>query len=91
MAIYMDSKNTKPHPAMAGLIAEISEFLDKSKMGKTYFGRVAVGNSELVARLKTGCEIRRSTEDRVREYLRVERIKRAEFPDKESLEVEAAE
>ena len=91
MAIFMSSKITEPHPTMVALIEEVGVFLKATGMGASYFGRVSVGNSELWARLNNGCEIRRSTEQRLREYLRAERIKRDEFPDVEAAVSEAAE
>lgn len=91
MPILMDSQNRKIHPAMAGLMSEIQEFLDTTGMGSSYFGRVSVGNTELLARLRLGSEIRRGTEQRVLDYIKAERIKRAEFPDVDQPPPEGAE
>jgi hypothetical protein len=45
-------------------------------MGVTYFGKRAVGNSEIVPRLRNGREIMPKTEARVRAFLKSERKRR---------------
>lgn len=52
------------------LLSEIDEFLAGSGMSATYFGKKAVNNSELVARLRVGGDVRTATADRVREFIR---------------------
>jgi hypothetical protein len=51
------------------ILHEIDEFLRASGMGPTYFGKVAVGNSELVQRLREGRPILTSTAQRVRAFI----------------------
>lgn len=65
----MDSKQSAPHPDMACLLQEIDDFLQQTEMGASYFGKKSVGNSELVSRLRAGCEIKRRTEAGVRKFM----------------------
>lgn len=51
------------------LIEEIRTFLNVTQMGKTYFGKKSIGNSELVNRLEKGGRIWPDTERRVREFM----------------------
>ena len=51
------------------LIEEIETFLRESGMGASYFGKLATGNSELVARLKQGRRVWPETEQKVREFI----------------------
>lgn len=51
------------------LLTEIEDFLDATKMGPTYFGRVAVGNAELVGRLRGGGDVHSKTMKRVRAFI----------------------
>lgn len=51
------------------LIEEIDAFLEKTKMGETYFGRKAARNTELVKRLKNGKRIWPETEQAVRDFI----------------------
>lgn len=52
------------------LLAEIRQFLKATDMGESYFGKLAVGNSELVSRLKAGKTVTLRTAERVREFMR---------------------
>lgn len=54
------------------LISEIEAFLRESGMGPSYFGKKAVGNSELLPRLKNGGRVWPETENKVREFIAVE-------------------
>lgn len=58
-------ENKTPHP----ILAEIEAFLVKADMGATYFGKRAVGNSELVRRLRAGRDILTSSEKRIRTFM----------------------
>lgn len=58
------------HPS---LLAEIETFLATHKMGETYFGKAAAGNSELVARLRSGKRVWPETEAKVLSFIRVRR------------------
>jgi hypothetical protein len=51
------------------LLTEIRSFLAESGMGPSYFGRLAVGNSELVNRLEQGKTITLVTAERIREFI----------------------
>ena len=74
----MDSKQSSAHPDMSCLLQEIVDFLDQTGMGVSYFGKKAVGNSELVSRLRSGCEIKRRTEAGVRKFIEAETKRRAD-------------
>lgn len=57
------------HPA---LLSQIEAFLASNPMGETYFGKKAVGNSELIARLRAGRFVSPATERKVKEFIRGE-------------------
>jgi len=58
------------HPT---LLAEIDAFLTETGMGDTYFGKVAVGNSEVVSRLRAGRRVWPDTETNLRPYMMMRR------------------
>ena len=67
----------------ASLLADIEAFLAETQMSPSYFGKRAVGNSELVVRLRAGTTpagkgviVRPETTVKVRDFMRRERIKR---------------
>lgn len=60
------------------LISEIEAFLADTGMGESYFGKKAVGNSEIVSRLRDGRRIWPDTEDRVRAFIAEARAKTPE-------------
>lgn len=51
------------------LLAEIDDFLSQTGMGESYFGKVSVGNSELVARLRDGKRVWPETETRIKSFI----------------------
>ena len=51
------------------LLQEIEAFLATQKMGASYFGKKAVGNSEVVPRLRDGGRIWPETEARLRSFM----------------------
>jgi len=51
------------------ILSEIEGYLSETGMAETYFGKKAVGNSELVPRLREGGGIHFLTERRVRAFL----------------------
>lgn len=51
------------------LIATIETFIAKSGMSESYFGKKAVGNSELLARLRRGGRVWPETEARALEFI----------------------
>lgn len=53
----------------ASLLEEIDAFLSETGMGQSYFGKVAAGNSELVARLRDGGRVWFETEQKVRSFI----------------------
>lgn len=55
------------------LLRDIERFLDESGMAETYFGKRAVGNSELVSRLRGGGRIWPETEEKARAFMKVRR------------------
>lgn len=56
------------------LLREIRAFLRETRMGPTYFGKVAAGNSELVSRLKAGKTITLRTAERARKFMAERRV-----------------
>lgn len=51
------------------LLQEIEAFLADQAMGASYFGKIAVGNSELVPRLRRGGRIWPETEAKARSFM----------------------
>lgn len=51
------------------IIDEIEAFLARHRMGESYFGKRAVGNSEVVARLRNGGRVWPETEKRLRAFM----------------------
>jgi hypothetical protein len=51
------------------LIDEIEAFLARFPMGESYFGKRAVGNSEVVARLRSGGRVWPETEQALRAFM----------------------
>ena len=51
------------------LLQEIDAFLSETRMGESYFGKKAAGNSELVARLREGRRVWPETEAKVRSFI----------------------
>jgi hypothetical protein len=51
------------------ILSDVETYLAKSGMSDTYFGKKAVGNSELVARLREGGGLHFTTEARVRGFI----------------------
>lgn len=58
------------------LLNEIEAFLADTGMGSSYFGKQAVGNSEIVTRLRTGGRVWPETETRLRAFILAERRRR---------------
>jgi len=68
----------------ASLLTEIEAFLTETQMSPSYFGKRAVGNSELVVRLRAGTTpagkgviVRPETAAKLRDFIRRERVKRS--------------
>jgi hypothetical protein len=51
------------------LLTDIEAFLEETGMGPSYFGKRAVGNSELVERLRSGRRVWPDTEAKIREFM----------------------
>lgn len=51
------------------LIQEIEKFLAAQDMGASYFGKKAVGNSEVVLRLRDGGRVWPETEAKIRSFM----------------------
>jgi hypothetical protein len=60
------ARMTYMHPP---LLEEVEAFLARTKMGEAYFGKKAVGNSELVARLRAGGSVLVTTDEKVRAFM----------------------
>jgi len=58
------------HPV---LLRDIEAFLSETKMSASYFGKKAVGNSEVVARLREGRRVWPDTETNLRSYMMMRR------------------
>lgn len=58
------------HPS---LLSEIEAFLSETGMGESYFGKCAVGNSELVQRLRDGGRVWPETEAKARSFMMMRR------------------
>ncbi len=63
------------------LLSKIDAFITDAGMGESYFGKRAVGNSELVGRLRNGRPVLQDTAAKVVEFIRAER-KRRNLPEK---------
>jgi len=55
------------------LLSEIRDFLAETGMGRSYFGKRATGNSELVQRLEAGGSVTLVTAAKVREFMAEQR------------------
>jgi hypothetical protein len=55
------------------LLSDIRAFLTETGMSPSYFGKRAVGNSELVKRLAKGKTVTLVTDERVRGFMRENR------------------
>jgi hypothetical protein len=53
----------------ADILQAIERFVAQHKMPQTTFGRRALGDANLIENLRSGRELRRSTEHRVREFM----------------------
>ena len=61
------------------LLAEIDAFLSEFQMGVSYFGKVSVGNSEVVARLRSGGRVWPETAAKLRAFMRLKRAESAQM------------
>lgn len=50
-------------------LREVENFLEKTGMGETYFGRLSVGNSELVNRLRAGGRFWPETKKKAQDFM----------------------
>lgn len=71
------------------LLDDIESFLARTNMGAAYLGKAAVGNSELVFRLRRGGRVWPETEARLREFMARRRVN--QVGDREASHLEAAE
>ena len=58
-----------PMDMRAAILSEISEFLRRSGMSKTAFGREAVSDGKLIPRLEAGHDIGLNKVQRIREFM----------------------
>lgn len=56
------------------LVDDIDAFLSEFPMGESYFGKVAVGNSEVVTRLRNGGRVWPETEAALRSFMASRRV-----------------
>lgn len=59
------------------LLSEITAFIAETGMGVKYFGKKAVGNSEIVSRLEKGGRVWPETAAQLRKFMRAESKARA--------------
>lgn len=59
------------------LLKEIRKFLRQTRMGKSYFGKAAAGNSELVSRLEAGKTVTLRTAEKARNFMQERRARQA--------------
>lgn len=57
------------HIRHSSLLNDIDDFLSRTGMGVSYFGKAGCGNSEVVARLRSGCRIWPETEEKLRAFM----------------------
>lgn len=55
------------------LLADIEAFLSETGMGASYFGKAAVGNSEVVTRLRNGRRVWPETEAALASFIAAQR------------------
>lgn len=60
------------------LLTDIEAFLEENGMGPSYFGKRAVGNSELVERLRGGRRVWPDTEAKIRAFMQTSRASQKE-------------
>jgi len=65
-------------PVHKKLVEEIDKFIAETSMGESYFGKRAVGNSEVLSRLKKGRSITGVTEQRLKDFMSLHRAEAAE-------------
>jgi hypothetical protein len=51
------------------LLEDIKQFIARTNMGPSYFGKASCGNSELIRRLEAGGSVTLRTMERVRDYM----------------------
>lgn len=56
------------------LLAEVDAFLAETGMGQSYFGKAAVGNSEIVPRLRAGGRVWPETASKLRDFISKKRV-----------------
>ena len=66
------------------LLRDIEAFLTEVGMGESYFGKAAVGNSELLKRLRAGKRVWPETEGKARSFMRERRDARLRGTDDEA-------
>jgi hypothetical protein len=57
------------HDTEDALLSEIEGFLAETGMGPAYFGKSAVGNTEIVKRLRNGRSVTLATARSVRDFM----------------------
>jgi hypothetical protein len=73
------------------LLAEIEAFMSEADMSASYFGKRSAGNSELVARLRSGGRVWPETEAKVRSFILMRReLSRQKKRGREKTSVQAS-
>lgn len=62
-------------PSKQNLLSEIEAFLTATGMGESYFGKLAAGNSELVARLRNQRRVWPETEKKIRSFMKAYNVR----------------
>lgn len=70
LAILLIAKYCGDMDSRQQLVNEIEAFLAKHEMGAPEFGRLAMNDVAFVYRLRQGRDVRASTADRAREFMR---------------------
>lgn len=60
------------------ILPEIEAFLEETGMGASYFGKKAVGNSEVVARLRSGRRVWPETSAKILAFIAFRRLSSSE-------------
>jgi len=64
-------------PSKQNLLSEIEAFLTATGMGESYFGKLAAGNSELVARLRNQRRVWPETEKKIRSFMKAYNVRKS--------------
>lgn len=66
----MNNDATQNRPRMNELVNAVDQFTAATGLKDSYLGKRAVGNSELIGRLRSGGQCLPATEQKLREFMR---------------------